>query len=246
MEGSMATHPEIKIFKTRESMIDRFVHLWQDIARKALIHSGRFTVALSGGRTPVPYLDTLAKKIPETIWQNTHIFLVDERHVPWSDPDSNYGMIKKAVFSHFKISKSQLHPVPFEKTPELSAESYENSLRQFFRESELPELDLIVLGLGADGHIASLFPGNPALKETSRWTASVKQPSVPHARITLTYPVLNTGKNVIFVVEGAGKSGRVREVVCEQKKTLPASHIRPVNGSLVWLLDQEAGSELSD
>ncbi|NQT25144.1 6-phosphogluconolactonase [candidate division KSB1 bacterium] len=242
----MTTNSEIIIFETRESMVDTFGNLWQDTARKALIHTGRFMVALSGGKTPIPYLEALAKKIPETIWQNTHIFLVDERHVPWSDADSNYGMIQKTLLNHFGISESNLHPIPFEKTAELSAESYENNLKQFFGDSDFPVLDLIMLGLGTDGHTASLFPKNAALNEKVHWTTSTKQSGIPHARITLTYPILNAGKNVIFVVEGSNKSERVKNIVTDRKKKYPATHIQPVAGKLLWLLDKDAASEISD
>lgn len=242
----MSDPPEIQIFKSRESMISGFVTLWQDIAREALIHTGRFTVALSGGKTPVPYFRALVKKIPETIWQNTHIFLVDDRHVPWSDPDSNYGMIQNTLLERLTMPDANLHPVPFEDTAEHSAAAYESGLKQFFGGSDFPVLDCIMLGLGSDGHTASLFPGNSALKEKRRWATSAEQPGVPHDRITLTSPVLNSGKNVIFVVEGNGKSEKVREVIRDRKKTLPAVKIHPANGRLIWLLDEKAASQLSD
>lgn len=242
----MIHEPEIHIFESKKSMIDGFARLWQDVARKALIRTGRFTAALSGGRTPVPFLEALAERISETIWQNTHIFLVDERHVPWSDPDSNYGMIRKALVDKLSISDANLHPVPYEETSRQSAHAYESGLKRFFRGADTPVLDLIVLGLGADGHTASLFPKDAALKEMVRWVAVADPNEAPHERITLTVPVLNAGKNVVFVVEGPDKSGRVEEIIRKGKKTLPASKIHPRNGRLIWLLDRKAAAYISE
>jgi len=241
----MSVKPQIQIFKSQASMITGFINLWQDVAREALIHTGRFTIAVSGGKTPIPYFKGLADKIPATIWQNTHLFLVDERHVPFTDPDSNYGMIQKNLLDRLEMSESNLHPIPYEKTAELSAKAYEAGLKQFFGNASLPEFDFIMLGLGTDGHTASLFPKNPALKEMMKWTASAEQTDVPHRRITLTYPVLNAAKNVVFVVEGEEKSQRIKDIVSDRKKAYPATQIQTTTGKLIWMLDDQAASLLS-
>jgi 6-phosphogluconolactonase len=235
---------EILIFDTAEQIIDYSVKTWIEISETAIREKGGFTVALSGGRTPVSLYQTLAEKsmLP---WDKTHIFIVDERFVPFEHEDSNYRMIYNTLLKHIKIPSKNIHPVITEdNSPALSAEKYEKDIISFFKISnnELPRFDLILLGLGDDGHTASLFPGTPALKEKAHLSAAVKLPDKSKKdRITLTFPVINNANNIIFTATGDKKANIIRKII-DEDSSLPASMVRPEKGKLIFLLDEGAGS----
>jgi 6-phosphogluconolactonase len=213
-------------------------------ARDAVSKSGRFTIALSGGSTPRPIYELLAKpplrdQVP---WSLVHIFWGDERWVPHDDARSNYGAAKKSLLEHVPIPSTNVHPVQYLATPEQSAAAYDADLRRFFGRD--PRFDLILLGMGADGHTASLFPTSPALNEQTKWAVAGPGPDVP--RVTLTLPTLNEAATVAFLVAGADKAPSVRTVLnpTPGEPTLPAQLIRPTRGELLWLLDQPAASQI--
>ena len=169
------------------------------------LHRGRFAVALSGGSTPKRMFEQLAKMVMD--WKHIHLFWVDERCVPPDHPDSNYGMTAEALLNHIEIPGENIHRIHGEQPPEPAALIYEKELRHFFGE-QLPVFDLILLGLGSDGHTASLFPGSPALQEKKRWAVEVKHDAPPPPlvdRVTLTIPVLKEAREVIFLVSGNRK-----------------------------------------
>lgn len=234
-------NPEILVFDNHENMVLAFVEKWTARMRKAMILNGSFTAALSGGRTPGLYYRAVAKVLSETVWLNSHLFLVDERHVPWEHEDSNWGMLRRELLASISIAEGNLHPVPYEKTAQLSAEKYEKELRRFFSGCPgFPSFDLMVMGLGPDGHTASLFPGTDALKEKTKWCAPVSPAKVPHERITLTYPLMENANEIIFIIQGKDKAERVRDVLFKQDNRYPASTAVSKSGKTTYLLDTAA------
>ncbi|HEY7406188.1 MAG TPA: 6-phosphogluconolactonase, partial [Candidatus Angelobacter sp.] len=176
-------------------------------------------------------------------WSKVHIFFGDERSVPPDHPDSNYRMANESLLSQVAIPGENVHRILAELDPEPAAQEYENQLREFFHVAgdAWPRFDLIMLGLGEDGHTASLFPGSSALEESSRLVAPTWVEEKKTFRITLTYPVLNHAAEVEFLVSGAGKAQILRDVLRPSTdSTYPAQRVQPENGRLLWLLDQDA------
>jgi 6-phosphogluconolactonase len=211
---------------------------------------GRFSIALSGGRTPRLLFEYLASHYCDRVdWDNVHLFWGDERYVPEDHPDSNYAMAVSALISRVPIPQQNVHRMPTgSDSPENEADSYERLLRNFFSEgaekSSDFSFDLILQGLGEDGHTASLFPGDPVLLERERWVVPVKAPPdySPQERITLTYPVLNRSRKAFFVVSGEGKRvvlNAILENPSEAGMNYPAAGIRPME-QLVWYVDDAA------
>jgi len=225
-------------------MVDK----WKILSQESFRKRGLFVAALSGGNTPRDFYGDLALSADHGIWKRTHIFMVDERCVPFTDSDSNYGMLSRLLLDKVPITVKNRHPVPVEeKTLEMAAEKYEAAIRSFFRlrNEELPSFDLIMLGVGEDGHTASLFPGHDALKEGKHLVYPVKKAPKKHQRLTLTLPLINNARNIIFLVTGKEKATAVREVVEDKNPSLPASMVRPVKGNLSFVLDRQAASLLS-
>lgn len=200
-------------------------------AERSVTERGRFLLVLSGGETPAPLYDELAARrgLP---WARTHVFWGDERCVPATDPRSNCALAEARLLSRVDLPRSHVHPAPVEAgPPEQAARQWEERLREFFGpEVPFPVFDLILLGVGSDGHTASLFPGHPALEERSRWAAAVEHPGADPAvaRLTLTLPVLNQGRCVAFLA-GAEKRAVV-EVIRRGGRgasLLPAAKVRP-------------------
>ncbi len=232
-------HEEISRYLARE---------WQDIAATAIEERGRFAAALSGGNTPANFYSELPNLLSGTLWSNTHLFMVDERCVPRDDKASNYRMMRETLLDHVPIPKPNVHAVITEEvTLAGAAESYEQDIRAFFKPlpGEFPCFDFILLGIGEDGHTASLFPGTPALLEEQRTVVPVLSGEARHDRITLTLPVLNNARNVYFLVMGAHKADIAKRVVSDHDPSLPASLVNPERGTLSFLLDREAGLHIS-
>jgi 6-phosphogluconolactonase len=219
-----------------------------ETSRSAAAGGGCISIAISGGSTPRgmhrlwaqnPYASDIA-------WDRMHLFWADERLVPYAHPDSNFGAARTDFIEKLAMRPAGVHPVPVEGTPEALARRYEEELRAHFRLRRLPEpvFDLILLGVGADGHTASLFPGSPALEERRRWTAAVKggQPEV--WRVSLTYAVLNRARRVVFLACGANKAAVVRRVLSTFSPDLPAQQVRPQAGRVTWVLDPPAAALL--
>ncbi len=216
-------------------------------AGQALARTGYFSVALSGGSTPRGMHRILARESfhADIPWDRTHIFWVDERCVPFDDPDSNYGAACRDFLDSVPIVKHHVHPMPVTLDPREGAEHYQAEITGFFKTGadEIPVFDLILLGIGADGHTASLFPGTSALKEGKKLISVVKG-GVPNVnRLTMTYPILNQAREIVFLASGKGKAAVVRDLL-KKKQDLPALGINPHSGNLTWLLDQEAAALL--
>jgi 6-phosphogluconolactonase len=239
---------EVSVFDKRGELYDFLIQKWKEISEKAIEKKRIFTVALSGGETPVEFYQRLELSKNLLAWDKTHIFLVDERFVPFEHPDSNYGMIRKDLLTRISLPSSNVHPIRIFQTPQISAEKYEEDLRSFFDlgNNDFPEFDLILLGIGKEGHTASLFPGNPALFETSRLAAAVNLDVSKYDRISMTLPLINRADNVVFLILGQSKSLIIRRILEESECGLPASLVRPIGGRLFFFLDREASQLLSN
>ncbi len=238
--------PEIEVAPDSSSLAERAAEEFVRLAGEALRTGSRFTVALAGGSTPQRMYIRLAGA--QVDWRGVHVFWGDERCVPPGHSDSNYRMADEALLSQVIIPTGNIHRIPGELPAEEAAQEYEEELHRFFGNTT-PRFDLVLLGLGGDGHTASLFSGTPALLEKERWVAAVSH-SVPPPplvdRVTLTLPVLNAAAQVIFLVSGADKAERLAQVLYgpSQPDLLLAQAVKPVNGAVRWLVDQAAAAKL--
>jgi 6-phosphogluconolactonase len=206
---------------------------------------GRFAVALSGGSTPRTFYSLLASDPfrKEVDWTKVHVFWADERCVPPDDGESNYRLVLETLLSAVPVPVENIHRVRGELSPDEAARLYNEDLRAFFSGRQIPVFDLAVLGAGIDGHTASLFPGSDALAERSRLVVPVRSAPGRPGRVTLTLPVLNNAAHVLMLVSGPSKAAVVQEIFeAGNAKRLPAGLVRPVNGTLEWLVDREAVS----
>ncbi len=242
----------IEILPDAESAALRAADLFAAAAQAAAAQHGRFAVALSGGETPRALYRLLARqqfsqKVP---WRRVQLYWGDERCVPPEDPASNYGAAREAFIRHVPIAAENVHRILGEEAPDQGAMAYEKELRALAAlerpTSELPVFDLVLLGLGQDGHTASLFPHADALDVEERFAVATEAPD-GSPRITLTYPVINAARRVWFLVCGAQKAGMVAEVLegLRVPEAVPAQGVAPVHGTITWLLDAAAAAELS-
>ncbi|AFZ45178.1 6-phosphogluconolactonase [Halothece sp. PCC 7418] len=234
-----------EILPDQGSLVDRAVQIIVEKIESAIAQRGYCTLALAGGSTPKPVYEKLSQQnLP---WEKLHIFWGDERYVPADHPDSNEKMAREAWLDQVAIPAENIHPMPTTgENPEADAEKHEQQLRSFFQcqAGEFPSLDIILLGMGDDGHTASLFPHTEALSVRDRLiTIGNKGDS---KRLSFTAPFLNQGRAVIFLVAGANKRPALKEIFSPQGDAMayPARLIQP-QGELWWLLDQEAGAEFS-
>jgi len=212
-------------------------------SNEAVAQRGWFTVALSGGSTPKRLYQLLAEQFRDQIpWSGIHFYWSDERHVSPRHPESNYRMTNEAMLSRVPVSPANVHRVFTENPAADAARDYEDTIVKQMGGN--PRLDLILLGLGADGHTASIFPGSEVLRETKRLVAAPWVEKLKTHRITMTLALLNNGASVVFLVSGAEKAQIVKEVL-EGPEKYPAQAVKPVNGELLWLLDQEAAGNLT-
>ncbi len=242
--------PEIEIVPDLAALSQRAAEQFSRLAEYAIRKRGRFVVALSGGSTPRPMNALLAERpLADGIdWAKVFVFWGDDRCVPPDHTESNYRTARETLLSHVSIPDGNIHRVQGEYSPEQAARKYEDELRDFFG-VQPPRFDLILLGLGDDGHTASLFPGTPGVRENRRWAVAVKHDTPPLPlvdRVTLTPPVLNAAANVTFLVSGAAKAERLYQVLHEpyNPDRLPAQVVRPKDGKLFWLLDEAAAGKI--
>lgn len=229
-------------------MSRRAASIFMDEAAIAAASKGTFTVAVSGGTTPLRFFELLASKFRGDVpWDRVHIFWVDERCVSSGHEDSNYKGAHEAFLSEVDIPPENIHRIKGELSPDEGAREYEEELRRYFGRGGLPVFDLVVLGVGEDGHTASLFPDGPSLSETGRLAIPVYVNKMRSWRITLTLPVLNNASHILFLVTGRKKALVLKEILENDVNNpkYPASLIRPFNGKVTWLLDSEASSQLT-
>lgn len=219
-------------------------------ADEAVQNKGIFTLVLAGGSTPRRLYTLLAGDFRNRLaWDRIHFFWGDERHVPPDHAESNYRLAQETLLARVPVLPEQVHRIRAENPKaDQVAEQYCRELRDFFHleRPALPRFDLVLLGLGADGHTASLFPGSPALQEENRWVVANWVEKFPAHRITMTAPLLNNSASILFLVQGEEKAGALREVLFgeDQPERLPAQLIQPGNGEVRWLVDHAAASLL--
>jgi 6-phosphogluconolactonase len=242
-----ASERTVGVFPNRRLLDDVMLEEWTGAGQSAVRQGGRFVVALSGGRTPISFYERLAETSRNLPWEKTYVFLVDERCVPLDHPASNFRMIQAKLLRHVPIPLENIHPVPVEQGPREAAEAYEKEMRGFFglQDREYPRFDLVLLGLGEDGHTASLFPGDAGLTERRRLAVAVAKPAPDHDRVSLTLPAINAAHVVVFLVEGANKAAALKAVLEGPPDGRPAALVRPRAGRSVFLADREAGALLT-
>lgn len=256
-DGNVIPHPSSLILCLRDAdelsraAADEFLRL----AEEAVQAKGEFRVALSGGSTPKRLYELLASddaayrmRLP---WSEIRFFFGDERHVPPDHADSNFRMANEAMFAKSPVPGENVHRVKAE-MPDAheAADEYEQTMRRVFRlkDSELPRFDLILLGMGADGHTASLFPGSPALDERERFFVANPVAKFNTDRLTMTLPVINNAAVCLFLVAGSDKTETLRRVLDAgaQDATFPSQLVHPTNGELVWFVDEAAADSRSE
>ena len=246
MEGKT----KVNIFVDRDALAAALSAHVVHLAAMATAELGRFCVALSGGSLMDIISASLGSNpLRDTVnWAAWHVFWVDERWVPWSSPESNYGIARRQFFSRLSIPGEQIHAADVSRIPSETAQTYESTLAAVFQPGagRLPRFDLMLLGVGEDGHTASLFPSHPALNEKRRWVVPVPDaPKPPPVRITMTLPMINNARHVVFVAAGPGKAKILSKVLDFNvpQPELPARLVNPANGELQWFVDRAATVE---
>jgi 6-phosphogluconolactonase len=236
----------VHVFPDNRSFVHGAAAFIADVAASAIAERGRCTVALSGGGTPKQIYARLAKSDYRDLidWEKVHIFFGDERCVPPDDERSTYRMAHEAWLDHSRIPADNIHRIHGEDDPEQEARRYEEQIARLFPSEELPAFDLILLGMGDDGHTASLFPGTAALRESSRWVVAQYVEQIASWRVTFTAPLINGARQVAFLVAGAGKAQMLWNVLegPHRPDLWPAQLIQPESGELHWLLDAAAAA----
>ena len=241
--------PKVNICPGRDELSVALAEHVAKLSAAACAARGRFCIALSGGSlmeiiAPALRSGSLSGSIQ---WSRWHVFWADERWVPWSSPESNYGLARDLLFNRVPIPPGQTYGMDDSRDPAATAGDYASVLAEVFclQHGQMPRFDLILLGIGEDGHTASLFPGHPLLAETEAWVAPVLDaPKPPPIRITMTLPLINKSRNVSFVAAGPGKAAIVAQLFNPQmqKEKLPAQLVNPSDGELHWFLDRAAGA----
>ncbi|HEY6302679.1 MAG TPA: 6-phosphogluconolactonase [Terriglobales bacterium] len=253
----MPSTRSVEVLATAADLFHAAAEEFVRVARAAIGAQGRCAVALSGGSTPKALYSLLATNYADFVWNRVFLFFGDERHVPPTDPDSNYRMVNEALLTKIAIPSENVFRVAAENPDAAAAASdYESRLRRFFelrpeirpgdRPGEIPRFDLILLGMGPDGHTASLFLDSPALDERSRLVVANWIVKFNTHRITFTFPVLNRAAEVMFMASGADKADMLRQVL-EGTSTppLPSQRVQPSDGKLLWMLDAAAAAKLT-
>ncbi len=239
---------EVMVRSTTEELIDAISADMVIHAENCVRQFGDFHLALSGGTTPQPLYERLmydpdCRRLP---WRRTHLWLVDERCVEFSDPLSNFQRIRETIGDHADIPREQLHPISA--MSDAADVEYERQLKETlaWREKGQDRLDYVLLGMGADGHTASLFPFNEAVREEMRFVMRIDEAAAaPRERITMTFPLINAARFIAVMVTGAGKAETLHRVATgdESIEALPIKGVRPLNGELKWYLDAPACGE---
>jgi len=246
----LSSSAEIRVLTTPQELFEAAAEEVIHSAQEAVEQRGHFTIALSGGSTPKSLFNLLATNAKTVLpWDRMFFFWGDERHVPPTDADSNYRMADETMLSKIPVAAGNVFRFPAENPDAAAAaEAYEQTLRKFFqlKAEELPVFDLILLGMGPDGHTASLFPNTAGLQEKSRLVIANWVEKLKTSRLSLTLPVLNAARCVTFLVSGTDKASVLKTVLEEDVpgEQYPSKLVQPTNGKLIWLIDRAAASEL--
>jgi 6-phosphogluconolactonase len=233
------------VYETPEELAGASAREFAARAEEAIDERGRFAAALAGGSTPKATYEELARDYADRVdWGRVHVFFGDERSVPPDHGDSNYRTVREALLDHVPLGG--VHRMRGELPPEEAAAADEAELRRFFGDDP-PRFDLILCGLGEDGHTLSLFPETSALEVTDRWAVANPVLKLETTRLTLTVPVLNAARAVMFLVSGEGKAGALREILegDADPRAYPAKLVNPESGDLIWMVDQAAAGSLT-
>jgi 6-phosphogluconolactonase len=242
---------EVIKLPTPEAVAQEAAKRWITMAQASVTERGRFDIALSGGSTPAELYRLMASDSwrDQAPWAQTYVFWSDERRVPASHPDSNYRMARETLLDHVPIPPEQIFRMPSEGLATGDMRDYENKLRSNFNlgPRDWPRFDLMLLGLGKDGHTASIFPGTRAISDKSTMVIVYDVPQHGGERITLTFPTINHARNVILLVVGKDKADALKNTLQGDRKVnaYPAQGIEPVDGTLTWLVDEAAASLLT-
>jgi 6-phosphogluconolactonase len=238
-----------KVYKDIEELSQATAKLIMEAAQSAAKERGKFSIVLSGGNTPRRLFEILAERPyrEQMPWRKTHVFWGDERCVPADDERNNAHMARQILLNQVPIPDEQIHPIASTLPPIKAAEEYQNTLEEYFF-GYSPAFDFILLGLGENGHTASLFPETPVLDEKRHWVSEVYEPSLQMWRVTLTAPILNQARKIVFLVNGANKAQVLKQVIhgARRPNQLPAQLIQPQTGELLWLVDQAAASLIQE
>jgi len=238
--------PELFTFSGTARLVHAAADTVVETLRAALEARDRASFVLTGGSTPVPLYRLLAAEYRHALdWSRVDVFFGDERHVHDAHEHSNYRMARETLLDGLPLSPDRIYPMPTSGTPEADAQSYEQTLRDYFGD-EPPAFDLLLLGMGADGHVASLFPDSPALDETERWVVAAESPasSPIRDRITLTFPAINAARTVLFLVAGASKHDALAAVHRTPDDAPPAERVE-AQDRLLWFVDEAAAGDLA-
>lgn len=245
----MKDNAEVIVLPDADALAHEAAQRFAKVARESVASRGRFSVALSGGSSPGKLYNLLAGEPYRTQipWRQVHLFWGDERCVPPDDPGSNYHLAEGVLISQVPIPAENIHRMRGELEPEAAARAYDRELQNFFC-GPRPRFDLVLLGLGEDGHTASLFPDSPLLDEADRLVVPAKAAyqARPAQRMTLTLPAINTARQVLFLVSGSAKAQVVQAVLEGPAERLPAQQIQLTAGRLTWLLDAAAANALAE
>jgi 6-phosphogluconolactonase len=241
--------PETRVHEDAGEMSLAAAAAASSVIRERVRAAGRCSLVLSGGSTPRTFHRLLASRFRDEVpWQQVHIFWSDERYVPHDDERSNYGMARETLLDHVPCPPENVHPMPTHLADaDSAAREHEAELRTWFTDGR-PRFDLSILGMGDDGHTASLFPNSPSLAETTRLVLAVPGPAVSPLRLTLTLPALNAAANTYFLVQGRNKAAAVSAVLSgnADSSLFPAAAVQPAEGTVTWWLDRESAERLGE
>jgi 6-phosphogluconolactonase len=241
--------PDVRICADARELSERAAAATVATIADAVTRHGRCSLVFSGGNTPRALYALLASTYRDVVpWSQVHAFWGDERYVPADDSASNYRMAREVLLEHVPIPVQNIHPMPTQpSSPETAAHEYERTLRAEAGRHR-PPFDLMLLGMGEDGHTASLFPRSPALRETTRWVVAVTVPAEPATRVTLTLPAIATAARIFVVVSGTGKAGALAQVLSPRVNPddYPAAGLPSASGVVTWWVDRDAAGGLRD
>lgn len=237
--------PEVKVCPSPVNLFEEAAHLFLETALESVKSRGRFATALSGGSTPQGLFQQLSEEPYRSLvpWAKTLVFWSDERHVPWSAPASNFRVARELLLSKVPVPKDHVFPFTEGNRPLAeTAHLYERTLARVFGSKDIPRMDLTLLGMGEDGHTASLFPGMPQLNELDKWVEGYFVDETRGERLTLTFPVLNASRLTVVLLQGGKKAKRVKDVLegPSNPPHCPVQYLRPTEGRLLFMMDEAA------